>query len=411
MPLDNGAQDIRALDGLRAAAALSIVLFHMLHRAGFQYSQASRTFGNYFWFLATGVHLFFVLSGFLLFLPYARAMLRNQPLPSARRFYRRRALRVLPAYLVVLAILAWLPTSERIHPLSAGSVITHLFMIHDSFPPFNRDFEGPFWTLAIEAQFYLLLPLFALVLAKIVGGSRSVLRLLGGVGLLMLVALGVRTLDTLLTSGMAATTTSGFSYYWVLATMGVQGKYLEVFMVGMIASVLYVVTVEFGGLSPETRRRLGWVTLAAGIILLFTAIQNNRFAGPIFAPGAIWGPGELFFPLLAGAAYSTLLLSIVWGRHPVRWFFETPPMRFIGLISYSLYLWHLPVIHVMIPIFAGVPLVLRAVCAVLVAYLSYQLVERPFLKRRRRDDAPARTIRAPEPPVVREHAAPAAARQ
>ena len=166
MPLDNGAQDIRALDGLRAAAALSIVLFHTLHRAGFQYSQASRTFGNYFWFLATGVHLFFVLSGFLLFLPYARAMLRNQPLPSARRFYRRRALRVLPAYLVVLAILAWLPTSERIHPLSAGSVITHLFMIHDSFPPFNRDFEGPFWTLAIEAQFYLLLPLFALVLAK-----------------------------------------------------------------------------------------------------------------------------------------------------------------------------------------------------------------------------------------------------
>jgi peptidoglycan/LPS O-acetylase OafA/YrhL len=227
----------------------------------------------------------------------------------------------------------------------------------------------------------------------------------------MLVALGVRTLDTFLTSGMAATTTSGFSYYWVLATMGVQGKFLEVFMVGMIASVLYVVTVEFGGLSLETRRRLGWVTLAAGIVLLFTAIQNNRFAGPIFAPGAIWGPGELLFPLLAGAAYSTLLLSSVWGRHPVRWFFETPPMRFIGLISYSLYLWHLPVIHVMIPFFAGVPLALRAVCAVLVAYLSYQLVERPFLKRRRRDDAPARTVTAPEPLVVGEHAAPAAARQ
>lgn len=397
MPLDNGAQDIRALDGLRAAAALSIVVFHALHRAGFQYSQAAHEFGNYFWFLATGVHLFFVLSGFLLFLPYARAMLRNQPLPSARRFYRRRALRVLPAYLVALAILAWLPTSERIHPLSVGSVITHVLMIHDSFPPFNRDFEGPFWTLAIEAQFYLLLPLFALVLARIVGGSRSVLRLLGGIGLLLACVLGLRALNTILTAGMAKTTTGGFSYYWVLATMGMQGKFLEVFMVGMIASVFYVVTVEFGGLSPEARQKLGWVTLAAAIILLYTAIQNNRFAGPIFAPGAIWGPGELFFPLLAGTAYSTLLLSLVWGRHPVRWFFETPPMRFIGLISYSLYLWHLPVIHAMIPFFAGVPLLLRTLCAFPVAYLSYQLVERPFLKRRRRDDAPARTPAAPAP--------------
>ncbi len=83
MPLDNGAQDIRALDGLRAAAALSIVLFHTLHRAGFQYSEAAHTFGNYFWFLATGLHLFFVLSGFLLFLPNARAIFPKQSLPRA----------------------------------------------------------------------------------------------------------------------------------------------------------------------------------------------------------------------------------------------------------------------------------------------------------------------------------------
>ncbi len=57
----------------------------------------------------TGVHLFFVLSGFLLFLPYARAMLQDRPLPTARRFYQRRALRILPAYWVCMIALVLSP--------------------------------------------------------------------------------------------------------------------------------------------------------------------------------------------------------------------------------------------------------------------------------------------------------------
>ena len=73
MSSDNSAQEIRALDGLRACAALSVVLFHV-----FLVSHASLTFlgpdGTLGWYyLMTGVHLFFVLSGLLLFLPFVRA--------------------------------------------------------------------------------------------------------------------------------------------------------------------------------------------------------------------------------------------------------------------------------------------------------------------------------------------------
>ncbi len=81
LPLDNGAQDIRALDGLRAVAALFIVAYHAIRVEAETYASA-QAIPPALYFLQTGVHLFFVLSGFLLFLPYARAMLQGRPLPS-----------------------------------------------------------------------------------------------------------------------------------------------------------------------------------------------------------------------------------------------------------------------------------------------------------------------------------------
>ncbi|MGE5334011.1 MAG: acyltransferase family protein [Nitrososphaerota archaeon] len=399
-PLDNGVQDIRALDGLRAVAALSIVVFHALHAADFQTSPASRTFGNYFWYLSTGVHLFFVLSGFLLFLPYARAMLRNRELPNHWRFYRRRALRILPAYWTALAILAWLQTTDHVHAGFTSSLITHALMLHDMFPAFNRDFEGPFWTLAIEAQFYLLLPFIAAALAWFVGKSRSVGRLLGGIALLTLLALGVRGLDIVVADGMSKTATSGFAPTFVLATMGTQGKYLEVFFMGMFASVIYVATAEMNGLSATVRQQLAWLVLLVSIIIILLAVPHTIYATPMFQPSPGWGVGALIYPMIVGVGYATLLLAIVGGSRALRWLFEAPPLRFVGLISYSLYIWHLPVILAIIPLFTGVPLLVRVVCAFGVAYLSYQLVERPFLKRRSRQDTPRSTAALPEPALV-----------
>lgn len=396
-PMDNGSQEIRALDGLRAMAALSIVVFHALHAADFQHSSFGGALGNFFWFLPTGVHLFFVLSGFLLFLPYARAMLLNRPLPGFLRFYQRRALRILPAYLVVLLALVWLQALRQGTSVSGESVLAHLLMIHDMFVPFNRDFEGPFWTLAVEAQFYLLLPVLALMLSRCVGSTRSRARLLGGIGVLIAGALAVRGLDIILVDWLHAGTSQGFVHEFVLFTMGMQGKYLEVFMMGMLASTVYVVSVEQGALPHTLRRRVGWAVLWAALIIMLLAIPFIRFGGTIFGPRQSWGAGVLIYPLVVGLGYATLLLAILWGSRPVRWLFETPPARFVGHISYSLYLWHDPIILALIPLFAGVPLVVRVACAFPVAYLSYQLVERPFLMRRRRNETRGKPVPQPTP--------------
>src|SRR5579884_4258341 len=92
VPLNNGPNEIRALDGLRATAALSVLALHFLSFVNFQLTPLGSATAAFWQYLGTGVELFFVLSGFLLFLPYARAMLHSKPLPSVRGFYRRRAL-------------------------------------------------------------------------------------------------------------------------------------------------------------------------------------------------------------------------------------------------------------------------------------------------------------------------------
>lgn len=316
-----------------------------------------------------------------------RAILQARPLPSSQRFYRRRALRIWPAYWVSLAILVMLPTAVHHTTNWLTDVAAHVFMVHDAFPVFNQDYEGPFWTLAIEWQFYMLLPLIAAGIARLVRRTRSVWRLVGGVLALIVLALLLRRVDVLVMAhltqlhGTANTIGTGF----VLATMGYQGKNLEVFAVGMLCSVLYVVTVEQRRISQHVMERLGYVALAISVAVFVIAVPQWAKASATFAPGAVWEWDLITYPLLVGVGYGALALVALWGGRALRIPFELAPLRFIGLISYSLYLWHLPNINQMIPVIRSMPLMVRVIGAFVIAYLSYQLVERPFLRRRHRE--------------------------
>lgn len=387
LPMDNGSRDIRALDGLRAIAALSIVVFHFYLNQRYEFTAWGQAVVNESYFLATGVHLFFVLSGFLLFLPYARAILHTKPLPSAKRFYTRRALRILPAYFVCLAVLILVePRTPGINgSLFVEDILTHIFFIHDDFPLFAQDIEGPFWTLAVEMQFYLVLPLLALILARLVGASRSLGRLALGIGGIILFALALRTIDSVVMANIPtfSTTLGAIGQIFVLITMGSLGKFLEVFAIGMLCAVLYVATVEDRLFSITQQQRLAWLMLAEAIVLIAVLIPIQTFAVTRYAPGTSMGVLRIVTPGLIGLAYGTLLLAVVWGNHLIRAPFEFYPLRFIGLISFSLYLWHLPFIHPLIPGLTTHHLSkLRVPLAFLAAYLSYQFVERPFLSRR-----------------------------
>jgi peptidoglycan/LPS O-acetylase OafA/YrhL len=388
-PLSAGKQEIRALDGLRGVAALSVLFFHAMGLITQHLTLLGYNLTFTWYYTQTGVDLFFVLSGFLLFMPYARAMLQADALPSTGRFFRRRALRILPAYWVCLAVLVLIQLPAYLSVLGLENVVTHIFLLHDDFPTFNRAIEGPFWTLAVEAQFYLLLPLIAAGMTRFVGKTRSLARLVGAILALMLLALVVRELDAVGQRSLPHLPGAIAMLVQVLvrSTMGSQGKFLAVFAVGMLCSTLYIATSE--GI-VSTSRLLRWLGRAllvgtGGAIFVLGHIAAHNYMD---APNYLYvasQPGNLELicgPWLIGLGYGVLVLGVLWSGHIVHALFEMSPLRFSGLISYSLYLWHAPILFGQQPFTSGWPLLLRILTAFAVAYASYQLVERPFLKRR-----------------------------
>lgn len=389
-PRSGTPREIPALDGVRAFAALSVVFYHSFQLLAPRKMILGADVTIQWNFAQTGVHLFFVLSGFLLFLPFARAILQGRPLPAARRFYARRALRIVPTYWVCLVVLVLVQLPQLLSTRGIASILAHAVFLHDDFRTFNRSIEGPMWTLAIEAQFYLVLPLFAWGIAKLVGATRSAARLgLATCGLLLAV-LGLRALDALAQGPLPRL--HGIAYTAVFVptrmTQGIQGKFLEVFVLGMLCAVCYLVLIEQRRVSAMVVRGVGLGLLAVAVVagvVLPPLLQSREFIVP---PADILAaqrhPLDFFGPLLTGSGYAAFMLAVLLVGGPLRVLFAWAPLRFIGIMSYSLYLWHLPFLQGWMPFMHDLTLPARVATAFAVAFISYLLLERPFRAGRQR---------------------------
>src|SRR5208282_5104932 len=169
---------IPAIEGLRGIAVLWVVVFHyVVLRSGefadplvlwIDASTAPRIIvRNGF----LGVDLFFLITGFLLTLPWFKHSLEGRRRPSVREFYIRRARRILPAYYVQLGILfaVFLPLLNPTLWRTArgfvlGNLAQHTLFLHYTTPYSSASLgiNGALWTLAIEMQYYVLLPLIVL---------------------------------------------------------------------------------------------------------------------------------------------------------------------------------------------------------------------------------------------------------
>src|SRR4051794_11402525 len=151
-----------AFDGLRAIAAVSVLVVHTAGDAGTMYRPG--TAGALLAHLDVGVTIFFLISGFLLYRPFSAARLSNRPRPSPRRHRAPRVLRIVPAYWLALTVLAIYPGLPRM--FSNDWWIYYGFLQTYDADTINTGI-GQAWTLGVELSFYAMLPLYAAALDRL----------------------------------------------------------------------------------------------------------------------------------------------------------------------------------------------------------------------------------------------------
>ena len=371
------------IEGLRGIAVSLVVLFH----AGLLSNAATQVSGGFI-----GVDLFFVVSGFLITGLLIRERERTGKI-SMSRFYARRVRRILPAALVVLVVtfvaanslitLVDRPSVMQDGASAALSIANIRFaMTTDYFNPVNYSPFLHFWSLGVEEQFYFVWPALMAIVAW------KAPRLGAGVALVIIVVASF-------IASLVMTDSSSSTAFYMLPTrawqLGAGG--LVAVGAGSLDRLPRAIRASFGQLLAFA----GWGALAA---LITAAFVIDSVSTPYPGMAAL-------VPTIAGV----LLIASGQERTGPGILLGLPPVRFLGKISYSLYLWHWPILilggiwlvgpsAVQPPgMGSGVPAdswtlqaLALAALAVPVATASWFLVEEPFRRGRIPLPRPSRVV-------------------
>ena len=372
--VDQSREYVASLTGLRGVAAMFVFLFHYgALNPGIRLDLSTPVIGHVLQFPLgfgfAGVDMFFVLSGFLLSLPFARAALNNSDRPPTRSYYKRRLLRVFPAYYAQLTIIllvgAWFVTWK---PVNGMSLLAHLGMFFNIGANPVRPIVGLWWTLPVELSFYLLLP----IIASFLRPTRWMVFMLFGIALSVLYRIW--------SADHFSEAAAGGVF---LAASHLPGSLPE-FLFGATAALM-VQWFSFNSINKPAP------IILDGLFLLGASLCLLWFQLVLLPNGSDYWSGHwsmFIAPVALGLPLSWMVISLYWGSRLGRLLFANPVIYFLGLISYSLYLWHFVVMQQAVVVFgdswSNLPELYRFVSSlllvILVSTLSYYLFERPFFR-------------------------------
>jgi peptidoglycan/LPS O-acetylase OafA/YrhL len=328
------------IDGLRALAVLAIVAFHL---------GVSRISGGF-----VGVDIFYVISGFLIGSIVIREL--QEGTFSIVHFYQRRLKRILPALVIVLLfttiVAFFILFPPELYDYANSMIATALWTANLYFWAttnyFLVDKVTPLlhcWSLGVEEQYYLFFPLLTILIFRLRPTSFRTIFGVVAAGSLML--------------SVSLTTSAPMANFYLLPTRAWE------LLLGVLTAITSIKQLDWRPL----REAMGGLGLALIIVPILWYTPGTQF------------PGLNALPPCFGTA--AVIASGARGRNSASMLLSARPLVFFGLISYSLYLWHWPIIAFILRDLPAVHLdratkVAALVLILILAALTWQFVEKPF---------------------------------
>ena len=309
---------IDVLDGIRAVAILIVVWFHF-----WQQSWLMPIAGdfNIDWIPRNGallVDMLILLSGFCLFLPYARSMVYGTEAPGAKEFYLKRVARIFPSYyfsvFLVLFLFA-LPLGEyATKDFMWKDLLSHIFFVNNlSYDTLvATKLNGVLWTVAVEVQFYLIFPLLAKWFQKKPILTYSGMTLIGLISS-HFISKNFGTLNQAL---------------YVNHTL----TFFSVFANGMLGAWAYISVTH--AKKPIKAEQFLYILMTLAGLVLYKILCDHHIS---FPNGQQW---QVKYRYVLSFVYLLILFGSLMAQQYFRFLLGNRFMKFLATISFNLYIWH-----------------------------------------------------------------------